>query len=94
MSNVEVRIEPDGRMRLTNLRDEAEATRARTVAGSVSDEPLVIETSLRPVKRPEHRSSPPQMAEHGNTTPHAETEPPMQSAPAWEIHRGRAEQTD
>jgi predicted Ser/Thr protein kinase len=94
MANVEVRVEPDGRMRLTNLRDEAEATRARTVAGSVSDEPLVIETSLRPVKRPEHRSSPPQMAEHGNTTPHAETEPPMQSAPAWEIHRGGAEQTD
>jgi len=94
MANVEVRVEPDGRMRLTNLRDEAEATRARTVAGSVSDEPLVIETSLRPVKRPEHRSSPPQMAEHRDTPPHAETEPPVQSAPAWEIHRGGAEQTD
>jgi predicted Ser/Thr protein kinase len=94
MSNVEVRVEPDGRMRLTNLRDEAEATRARVVAGSVSDEPLVIETSIRPAKRPEHRSSPPQMAEHGGTAPHVETEPPMQSAPAWEIHRGGAEQTD
>jgi hypothetical protein len=82
MSSVEVHVEPDGRVRLANLRDEAEAARARTVAGSVSEQPLIIQTSVRTPKRQDHRSSRPSVTEHGDT------------APAWEIHRGGAEQTD
>ena len=94
MSGVDVRIEPDGRVRLANLRDDAEAARARAVAGSVSDGLIVVETSLRPAKRQEHRASRPPVAERADTLPREDGEPPMQPAPAWEIHRGGAEQTD
>ena len=94
MSNVEVRVEPDGRVHLTNLRDDAEAARARTVAGSVSDEPLLIETSVHATKRQDRRASRLQAAEHEDTAPHVQTDAPKQSAPAWEIHRSGAEQTD
>jgi serine/threonine protein kinase len=94
LASVEVRVEPDGRVRLTNLRDDAEAARARAVAGSVSDEPIVVETSVRAPKRQEHRAPRPSVAERVNALPREDAELPVQPAPAWEIHRSGAEQTD
>jgi hypothetical protein len=93
LASVEVRVEPDGRVRLTNLRDDAEAARARAVARSVSDEPILVEKSVRAPKR-QDRAPRPSVAERVNTLPRESAEPPMQTAPAWEIHRSGAEQTD
>jgi hypothetical protein len=94
MGYVEVRVGPDGRVRLANLRDEAEAARASAVAESVSDEPLSIETSIRTAKRPERqppRRPPPQ---HVESLDRSESAPSAEPAPVWEIHRGGAEQTE
>jgi predicted Ser/Thr protein kinase len=94
MGYVEVRVEPDGRVRLANLRDEAEAARASAVAESVSDEPLSIETSIRTAKRPERQPPRRRLTEHVESVDRSEPAPSAEPAPVWEIHRGGAEQTE
>jgi predicted Ser/Thr protein kinase len=94
MSYVEVRVEPDGRLRLANLRDEAEAARASAVAESVSDEPLSIETSIRTAKRPDRQPPRRPPTQHVESVDRSESAPPAEPAPVWEIHRGSSEQTE
>jgi predicted Ser/Thr protein kinase len=94
MGYVEVRIEPDGRVRLANLRDEAEAARASAVAESVSDEPLSIETSIRTAKRPERPPPRRPTTQHVESLDRSESAPAAEPAPVWEIRRGGAEQTE
>ncbi len=94
MGYVEVRVEPDGRVRLANLRDEAEAARASAVAESVSDEPLSIETSIRTAKRPERPPPRRPPAQRVDSADRSESAPSAEPAPVWEIHRGGAEQTE
>ena len=94
MSYVEVRVEPDGRIRLANLRDEAEAARASAVAESVSDQPLSIETSIRTAKRPDRQPPRRPPTQHVESVDRSESAPPAEPAPVWEIHRGSSEQTE
>ena len=94
MSDVEVRVEPDGRVRLANLRDDAEAARARAAAESVSSEPLTIEISIRTAKRPDRAPARRSAVPDTNFVDRSEAAPPAPPAPAWEIHRGGAERTD
>ncbi|MET0153028.1 MAG: protein kinase [Candidatus Binatia bacterium] len=94
MGYVEVRVEPDGRVRLANLPDEAEAARASAVAGSVSDEPLSIETSIRTAKRPERQAPRRPASRHVDSADRADLAPSAEPAPVWEIRRGGAEQTE
>jgi predicted Ser/Thr protein kinase len=93
MGYVEVRVESDGRVRLANLRDEAEAVRASAIAGSVSDEPLSIETSIRTAKRPE-RQMPRPAPQRVDSADDRDSAPSEEPAPVWEIHRGGAERTE
>ncbi len=94
MPAVEVYVESDGRVRLTNLRDDAEATRARIVAGGVSDGPLNIETSLRTARQPNRPAARRPAAQHEDSADRGDSAPSAEPAPVWEIHRGGAEQTE
>jgi predicted Ser/Thr protein kinase len=94
MEYVEVRVEPDGGIRLANLRDETEAARASAVAGSVSDEPLSIKTSIRTAKRPDAQPPRRPPTQRVESVDRSESAPPSEPAPVWEIRRGSSEQTE
>jgi hypothetical protein len=90
LTHVDVRVTSDRRIVLANLRDAAEAERARLLAVRATDGEVPIDTSLRTVVREPQRPAESREPEARPVT----REPVPAARPVWQIHREGAEQTD
>jgi predicted Ser/Thr protein kinase len=90
LTHVDVRVTSDRRVVLANLRDAAEAERARQLAVHATDGEVPIDTSLRTVVREPQRPS----SARAPAAPPVAREPVAPARPAWQIRREGSEQTD
>lgn len=93
LAHVDVRLDGGSKIVLANLRDAAEAERARALAVEASEAELEIDTSIRAPVREAARSV--KGARSPNDVRKSDGgETKMAPSPRWEIHRDGAEATD